>query len=75
MTTIDPQVVSAAIIASTDALNEIVGLWPTDYKITLIARLPGRPEADFILSNDDLPALRAAIERYMLIIAQRGTPQ
>ncbi len=44
-------------------LTDIQSLFQRNSKITCIVRLPGNPEADFVLTSDELPEAMAVLER------------
>lgn len=46
-----------------DHLNEISKLFQSGVKLTLIARSPGHPERDFMMSVDDLVMVQELIKR------------
>ena len=45
------------------ALNELSPLFVTGARITFIVRIPGNTKADFMLTIDDLVAVKALIDR------------
>lgn len=68
--------IRAAIKASSAALDAAALAWGPDHKVTLLVRLPGCTNQEYILtSEDDLGEVRALVERRMLALAPRGTPQ
>jgi len=44
-------------------LNEIAPFFKPEVKLTLIARTPGHPDRDFMLSIDDLNEVQKVIQR------------
>lgn len=44
-------------------MEEILTLFKRDAKITVLVRLPGNDEADFLLSNDTLEGMAGIVER------------
>ena len=44
-------------------LNEIAQSFVSGVKITLLVRVPGNDDADFLLTNDELSEVSKAIER------------
>ena len=44
-------------------MNEIVRLFKPGVKITIMIRTPGKPNYDFLMTDDDLSELHAMIDR------------
>lgn len=53
-------------------LNQIALLFVDGVKLTLLARTPGLPERDFLLTSDDLAEVKLAIDRSANRPAVRG---
>jgi predicted small metal-binding protein len=46
-----------------DHLNEILTLFKPGVKLTFLARTPGKPDCDFLMTADDLNEVEATIKR------------
>lgn len=46
-----------------DHLNEISTLFKPGVKLTFLARTPGKPDCDFLMTNDNTNKIEAAIKR------------
>ena len=44
-------------------LGKMQKLFKPGIKVTFLARTPGNPEGDFLLTDDDLSEVKAALER------------
>lgn len=54
-------------------MEEIVRMFPPGARIAVLVRRPGRPEHDFISTDDDLDELIAMIERRKAAASTVGT--
>lgn len=44
-------------------LNEMLGLFKPGVKLSLIMRMPGNPDCEFVMTTDDMDALIETIQR------------
>lgn len=47
------------------AMDQILSCFKDGCKITVLVRCPGKPKADFCLTNDELPDVAEMVQRRM----------
>lgn len=59
----DDAQLSRAIEHVSACMDEILGAFRPGAKITVMVRRPGEPTRDFMLTSDDMPEIRAMLDR------------
>lgn len=55
-----------------DHMENIVKLFKPGVKITVLVRKPGMPDRDFMMTDDEIPALREMLDRRDAAIRARS---